>query len=217
MRRIHTYYMPVPEIDGFDSIQLISLWRKHWRKAGWDPYVLNEYHARIHPLYKKFAEAVDKLPTVNPKSYEYSCFLRHLALATVGGGWMADYDVFPTGSDTWSYLDPVGERPHFLFILQTPCCPSVMHATPELSVRFCQTIIDGKTGQRPQDGRAHTSDQYCLEQLHMDGERWIQIRDIVKLWTDKKWEEAPLVHYANAVMVPAKKKPRWMHIEGLLK
>ena len=69
------------------------MWKAGWRAAGFDPQIIDEHHARMHPDYEVLKERYVALPTVNPKAYEVACFLRFLAMAMVGGGRMTDYDV----------------------------------------------------------------------------------------------------------------------------
>ncbi|CAE7267339.1 gly-3, partial [Symbiodinium sp. KB8] len=37
-----------------------------------------------------------KVPLGGNKMYDYHCYMRYLAMAEAGGGWMSDYDVIPT-------------------------------------------------------------------------------------------------------------------------
>lgn len=48
-----------------------------------------------HPRFAEFVALYYMLPTANPKHYEVSCYLRYLALASMGGGWMVDYAAPP--------------------------------------------------------------------------------------------------------------------------
>jgi len=217
--KLYSYYSDVPVIGAFDSLKLIALWRQHWTAAGWEPFVLNEWHARQHPRYAEFHSKLCVLPSVNPKEYEIACYLRWLALAQVGGGWMADYDVFetkaPGAPPHWHEL--TGAELGKIQIFQTPCCPCLVWCSADNAVQFLEQASTGQYGRREINGSAHYSDQYALEDLHMARVPWIEIRDMVKLWSDKGWETAPVVHYANAVCQPQGKTPRWQHIPGLLK
>jgi hypothetical protein len=66
-------------------------------RAGWKPYVIGEDEARDHPLYNELREKFSTLPTVNDKFYELQCYLRWVAMANLGGGFMADYDILNYG------------------------------------------------------------------------------------------------------------------------
>ena len=91
VRRVYTYF----EGEHGNTPAQLGVWTKCWKEAGFDPFVLNETHAQAHPQYPSLKERLMAMPTVNPKHYEMSCFLRHLAMAQIGGGYMVDYDVIP--------------------------------------------------------------------------------------------------------------------------
>lgn len=218
--RIFSYFSPVKELNFEDEFRLMSLWNDRWRAIGFDPYVLQEWQARKHPYFEEFDAAVSKLPTTNPKTYELACYHRHLALAQVGGGWMLDHDVFPRASkEEIEEIFKCLESPFKIQILQTPCCPAVLHASAEMALFACKFMaeVGGEIGQDTNNPRPHVSDQYVFESLHMKGHKWIEIHDIVKLWSDKGWEKAPMLHFANCIMSGKGMTPRYQHIPNLLK
>lgn len=78
---------------------LIREWKAAWRAFGWEPKVLSLKDARIHPSYTDFYRRINEIPMQNLKGErsvknQFS-FLRWLAVAAVGGGYMCDYNVFP--------------------------------------------------------------------------------------------------------------------------
>lgn len=220
--KLFAYHVGVPDLNLYDELRLLTQWRHVWSTMGFEPFVLNEWHARQHPFYARYNAVVSQLPTGNPKIYELACWLRWLALSQVGGGVMLDYDVFPNpdvDSDTlWKVLSlsTASEIAAEIKVLQAPCCPSVVFASKENALRFCENVASGKLGSRPQNGRAHFSDQYALDDLVTAGEEWVRVHDVVKIYSDANWEKAPLLHFANAMMMPKSWIPRWRHIPRLL-
>ncbi|KAJ8021041.1 hypothetical protein HOLleu_40796 [Holothuria leucospilota] len=94
---IYTYYQPTSEDQNVRrQFQiLLDVWKNAWSEAGWNPHILSEKDARTHPEYQALRQKFLSLPTVNNKEYEVACFMRHVAMAAVGGGWMADFDTLP--------------------------------------------------------------------------------------------------------------------------
>jgi len=89
--KIYTYYDYLP---GFrDDRALVQEWKRTWTNHGWEPIVLTKEVAMKHPQYSQLISKFEALPTVNPKEYEMSCYLRYFAMSYVGGGWMTDYDI----------------------------------------------------------------------------------------------------------------------------
>ena len=86
---VYTYF----EDQGLGDAAAVEVWRDVWAEAGWDPVVLSQNDAARHPLYDETVARVSRFPTTNPEGYETACYLRYLAMAAVGGGFMTDYDV----------------------------------------------------------------------------------------------------------------------------
>jgi len=95
--RVYTYYTPTPLYSEDSQRRLIDVWSRSWSRLGWEPIVLNEGDAMLHPQYERFKKYVWNLPTEYGHEYEGACFLRWLAMASQetdgGGGVMTDYDV----------------------------------------------------------------------------------------------------------------------------
>lgn len=210
--KLYTYHDYVPEHNAFDELMLIQIWRKHWDAVGFEPFVLSEWHARRHPYYDTLMEAVEKLPSQNPKRYEIACFIRWLALAQVGGGWMSDYDVFPNVGKLETN-EIVFSRT--LNILQNRgVSPSLVCCNPEYALKLSQVFVEGKLGRRQINGKEHVSDQYIIEDLVLSGTDWIRLHDVVRCYGDEDWQKARVIHFANASMNG--RRPRWKHIPQLL-
>ncbi len=223
MPKIYSYYANCPGLDMEDELRLSMLWRSRWQAIGFEPIILNEWIAVRHPYFAEFDAAISKLPTINPAAYERSCFLRHLGLAQVGGGWMADLDLYPNPRYLGG-LEPIEnvlksfESQEKIQILQTPCCPCLTYASQAGAMAICQAIVESglRLGNRPQSGKDHVSDMYILEGLLDAKTGWLQARDIVRQYGDPTWKEAPFVHCSNGSMTPRKLTPRWQHIPAIL-
>jgi len=89
--KMHTFFTPV---SNSPDTSLLDVWKKSWSDAGWEPVVLTLEDARKHPDYRRFIEAFESAE-YKLKDYDRMCFLRWLAMAMSGGGWMSDYDTLP--------------------------------------------------------------------------------------------------------------------------
>lgn len=109
---IYTYYDRLAGMAPANG--LLDLWKEKWSAQGWKPVVLSEKDAkRTARDYAKFLSAIHRLPTVNHRGYEDACYLRHLAMANRGGGFLTDYDVLPVNApppicsgETTTLLEP---------------------------------------------------------------------------------------------------------------
>eukprot|EP00542_Grammatophora_oceanica_P002946 CAMPEP_0194065090 /NCGR_PEP_ID=MMETSP0009_2-20130614/84813_1 /TAXON_ID=210454 /ORGANISM="Grammatophora oceanica, Strain CCMP 410" /LENGTH=134 /DNA_ID=CAMNT_0038717821 /DNA_START=119 /DNA_END=520 /DNA_ORIENTATION=- len=82
---------------------MLRVWQEEWTDIGWDPVILTLEDAKQHPRYEEFATKLENVPlwgrskkksSMN-REYNQLCYIRHLAMAAVGGGFMSDYDVLP--------------------------------------------------------------------------------------------------------------------------
>lgn len=85
---------------------LLEFWKTCWYNAGWDPQVISTENAKKHPEYENYIRVLD---SVNMDEFNRLMFLRWLAMAGSGGGWMADYDVFPLRDFTVATLPQDGK------------------------------------------------------------------------------------------------------------
>lgn len=208
--KVFGYYVDVPDLKPEDELKLTILWRERWTAAGFEPFVLNEYHAKHHPLFEQLNAVVMELPTTNPRPYERACYLRWLALAQCGGGFLSDFDVIPY-CGLIGLCGPLGggrgalDKLHLL----ANRSPALTYASKEICEKLCQAFIGGTLGKRMMGDKPHYSDQYAIEDITED---WVRRIDVVKEYTDVGWESAPAVHYANRHMGAGGKLPRYQHI-----
>jgi len=216
--KLFTYYAECPGISSFDALKLLAVWREKWLAAGFEPFVLNEHIARKHPYFEELNKGLERLPSQNSPEYERACYLRHLALAQVGGGLMSDFDVFPRGGALPSgFLDWLGDQQQ-LVLLQANCvCPCLFYATPAVAERVCHEFITREFKMHEINGKPHISDQYCLSQIVEAGADWIQQKDCTMLWTEDGWDQRPFVHFANRVASEKGMQPRWKFVNEVLK
>jgi hypothetical protein len=71
---------------------LLATWEFAWQNAGFETRVLDIKDVMKHQNYKNIRKFLDNEAF---GEYDELCFLRWFAMATVGGGWMSDYDVVP--------------------------------------------------------------------------------------------------------------------------
>lgn len=215
--KVFSYYESVPELDAFCELKLITIWRRNWSAAGFEPIVLSEHHARQHPLFAEYHAAVSKLPSCNPQKYELSCWMRHLAMAHVGGGVLMDYDVmvYPNDREASRFLTSFRDCRNFIMFQER--APSLNCAPASIYEQVCLEFGTGKWGHSPQGERVHASDQYGFEQLAAAKCDWLERRSDVKGFDDEGWEKSLFVHYALDPMARANKLPKWKHIPTLRK
>jgi len=102
---IHTFYEPAfdARTEKLNRLTLAS-WEYHWQRAGWRTRVLTVKDAKRSPHFEDVMKTLDEVLHSDHAAYERMCFLRHLAMAEAGGGWMSDYDTLPTqllATDRW--------------------------------------------------------------------------------------------------------------------
>ncbi len=76
-------------------IAMVKAWEESWSDAGFETRVLSIEDVMRHENYDQIREFLDNEAF---GEYDELCFLRWYAMATVGGGWMSDYDVVPLKS-----------------------------------------------------------------------------------------------------------------------
>ncbi len=195
MNTVYTYYVKVDEEQHQKSEPMLEHWRRSWASRGWNPVVLGEHHAQAHPLYGLFKNAVSKFPTINVPEYEMACYLRWLAVAALGGGFMSDYDVV-------NYSFNASPVPAEMKIYEVhpeleAVTPSVVAGTPAGYERVCAAFCAVKPEDIGYfiDEKAHSSDMIVLQHLAHKG--FYAATRTVRQYGEPEWTEAPLVHYSN--------------------
>ena len=65
--------------------------------------ILSIKDAEAHPDFADFDTKLKEVPLGDNVFYDRSCYLRHVAMAASGGGWMTDYDTSPLNIDPAVY------------------------------------------------------------------------------------------------------------------
>ncbi|KAJ8041456.1 hypothetical protein HOLleu_12277 [Holothuria leucospilota] len=166
---IHTYYQPAYDNpkDLLANQNVLNLWEKIWASAGWQTRILNESNAVLHPDYENLKEKFLSFPTINAQKYTVGNFIRHVAMATVGGGWMADYDTLPL------HFPPCNEIPfNGSFTVWSRFVPALVSGHGDEYTRVAHLMADVGLRWRDHpdfflesDGRAQVSDMKTLSVL----------------------------------------------------
>lgn len=102
---VYTFFQGTGPGDNIEK-RIIEVWRHKWTEAGWNPVVLSMDHARRHARFQEFQDKLQhvSMPGSNEPGHDRAHgefgFYRWLAMASMGGGWLCDYDIFPVGFGT---------------------------------------------------------------------------------------------------------------------
>lgn len=120
--------------------KMLQHWKNYWHRAGWDTKVLTLDDAKKHPDYDKFDKALD-LNIMPFGYYDKLCFMRWIAVAASGGGWMADYDTFPIRKVHFDDLPADGKLAVYDQTLHGGI-PCLVSGTSEEFTRVANLILD---------------------------------------------------------------------------
>lgn len=210
---IFTYFEGVAEIDIAGEFRLITRWLWDWNGIGHAAHVLNEYHARKHPLFDAMKAKARELPTVNPAGYEESCYMRWLALGMVESRspvLMLDYDVFPNPRK----LLMMPKCGHGLVVLGKSRCPCAVAGKPSAFTAQAERFLGYVPDERDREGgRPHVSDQEILAKR--DAPPGVSFVDAVPQFTEAGWEEGLAVHFSTHVARTMNMYPKWQHVHNI--
>jgi hypothetical protein len=179
---VYTYFDKDESLNGFS--QVLDIWEKSWKKYGWNPVVLGNDVAMRHPLYELVYNHVEKLPTSNPKKYEMSCWLRWLAMESIGGGLHTDSDVFNYG-----LLDPfTAQETTILDFNRVPCAVWVGKNT-KLSLEILKF--------KESDGIDYLDTKQCSDMIFFQ-KTSLPTMDMVREINSDGYKESALVHFATS-------------------
>lgn len=202
--KVFTFFTPLVGKPQDDELALIEVWKDSWALRGWEPVVLGDQDvpddARARELKRGFA----KQPTQIKPGMAYSWYVRWLAVAAQGGGFMCDYDVInysfaPRDADAMT----VYER-------HVPCLVS---GTADEFFRICELFANYRADSADKVGflKKDTSDMKILIRCK---HAYTQRRDCVEYGLPG-WETAAAVHFSNFAMRPRGHTPRHAHIQSI--
>lgn len=177
---MHTFFTPIwPNANAQDP--MLDEWKEQWSKAGFSTKVLTLKDAAKHPYYHQMSREVEKVfPT---DIYNQFCFYRYLAMAAAGGGWMSDYDTFPTNFPLKEGKDlPNGGR----FTSYQAHVPSLIAASAEEWERVGKLLVEAI----PRIENDVKSDMYALLTLReeqLDEKEDYNIEFLMPSWNVKMW------------------------------
>ena len=136
LKVMHTYY--TNEDDPSDkATNTLGAWQEAWRRAGWETRILTIEDAKTSANFSQVErDLLTKVPLGNNPRYDYHCYMRYLAMAEAGGGWMSDYDVIPT------WLTPDTDLPNNgSFTIYQNHVPALLSGTQEEWYRMTHALV----------------------------------------------------------------------------
>lgn len=159
---VFTFFQYLDTPDGRLAQDVLFLWEDVWRKAGWEPVVLTHDDAKRHPNYRRYNSIL-----TNSKHFEggrdrygYFCYIRWLAVAASGGGFMSDFDTFPL------HLQPTFQLPNDgKFTGYQRACPNLVSGSMPEWNRVIGLIF--RSFERNKD-KDHWSDMFAAQEIYFN-------------------------------------------------
>jgi hypothetical protein len=216
---VYTYYQPVPGLwPDSDMQELLRLWKQNWSRAGWNPIILQEHHARENPRFDFFNEHFRAKPTRFGEEYTTACAMRWAAVSHFGGGMMVDMDVFNYGWEPREVTSGIMQifanfPPSGIFMGAVLGSAAHYNDFAELYAAWTPDHYDWNT----QAGQYHLDDLRLVERM-FDGTKekpeWLVRSPGCALFPNPGWKIAPLCHFAYS-MRTAGFWPKWKFIPEL--
>lgn len=201
---MYTFYAPLVRASNTTREQktrkadqeLLDVWKTAWYAAGWEPKVIGLEEAKRNPKYPAFVDRLRKVKLYGNggRNQEYNeyCFLRFLAMAAVGGGTMADIDMFPLGKSTEALQNSSPDR--FTVYQETlnkaGPVPSLCSGTGDEWNRIGESILDIAMWQPTEGGG--WSDMMALMRLYKSQPNSMTLLD--RVLGSSEFLKAPTLH-----------------------
>ena len=162
---MHTYYEPVLAWDAWNQQAndraLLHVWQEAWKSVGFTVRILTEADARAHPDYASFNATLSHVPLGTNAEYDRSCYLRHLAMAAAGGGWLSDFDTMPLHLKPRKRLPSNGK-----YTVYENFVPSLVSAKASEWHRMAWNLVQSGAKERSMGNPdALWSDMFALQEL----------------------------------------------------
>lgn len=214
---LYTYHENIGDADQIlNSQRLIDVWWKHHYAHGFAPFILGVEDAKRHPFFEEFNAAVSKFPSTVFEGFDLACFRRWLAMAKVGGGLMADYDLFIYNGFAKSWLKRDDGR---ITLFDKRPSPGLVFGSSQAYLDQCHEFA--RYAPQPDDqykGKPHVSDQTIIRRQIARDPSSIRRLNRTAHYNDPGWKDFPVVHYGAGGMVRWGMFPeRWKFIPSLRK
>lgn len=191
-KTVFTYFQSPGHVGANEQKAILTAWKEAWQSRGWNPVVLTFREASQNSMLAEFSKAVKKFPDV--KSLDM--WLRWLALETIGGGFLVDYDVVPARF-TPAQLRKYNELAPF----------STFAATGDETLSAAQfsreKIVEWVTVMSRYDvqpGDKIVTDRTIFERLFADPVNRDQ-HPITLAFGEPGWKEAAMIHFSDEAVL----------------